>query len=90
MAEVFLRCTVAAHASTAHSANLATKLFVDESTETQTHRDEGVSISEDRGAQRLQSNMLEAIAKKNAIPTVVLICISISDVGGQPRRPKRP
>ena len=27
---------------------------------------------------------------KNAIPTVVLICISINDVGGKPRRHKRP
>ena len=64
--EVYLVCKVAAHASTAPSAKFATILRVDRSTETKTQRADGVSINEDRRAQRLQVNALEAMA--NILP----------------------
>ena len=75
--EVFLRCTATAHTSTAHSANIATELFVNQSTDTKTHRDEGVSISEDRRARRLQSNTIEAIA--NVLRREDAAAVEISD-----------
>ena len=60
--EVYLVCKVPAHASTAPYANFATILRVDRSTETKTQRAQGVSINNDRSAQRLQVNALEAMA----------------------------
>ena len=58
--EVFLRYTVSAHSPTAPSVILTTTLTVDSSTDTKTHRDDGVSISTDHRARQTQGNTIEA------------------------------
>ena len=60
--EAFLRYSVSVRASTAPNAFFATQLLVNKSTDTKTHRDEGVSISEAPRARLLQSNTIEACA----------------------------